>query len=86
MTRTANMRNGQIIECAQHKRKRAWKTRVSKPTNGCVLCWMVYLSDKNDTMLYQDDIENIIAFSNAFPKTIKPSGIEWVETNKDEDE
>jgi hypothetical protein len=45
---------------------------------------MVYLADKNDTMLYQDDIENIIAFSNAFPKTIKPSGIEWNETAKDE--
>jgi hypothetical protein len=45
---------------------------------------MVYLADKNDTMLYQDDIENLIMFSNAFQKVIKPSGIEFIETAKDE--
>jgi hypothetical protein len=34
--------------------------------------------------LYQDDIENLIMFSNAFQKVIKPSGIEFIETAKDE--
>lgn len=82
--RKANVRHGQIVECATHKRKRQWKSRVAKPTNNCPVCWMVYLSDVTDTLLYKEDIEAIIGFSNTFTKIIKPSSIEYNEVAKDE--
>jgi len=75
----AKVRHGQLIECVTHKRKKQWKDRVPKPTNKCPVCWMVYLSDKTDALIYQEDIEAFISFSNAFPKRIQAASIEYNE-------
>lgn len=81
--RQAAVWNGQLQGCPIHDRKRQWKSRVAKPTNKCLICWLVWLADKTDWLLYQEDIEAIIQFSNAFPKGIKPSTIEYIETAED---
>jgi hypothetical protein len=39
---------------------------------------MVYLADKMDAPVYEEDIDAILAFSNAFPKRIKPASIEYM--------
>jgi len=83
-SRRSGMRYGQLTGCLTHKRKRTFKTQVSKPTNKCLICWLCWLADRTESMLYADDIEDIIRFSNAFPGTLKPSSIEFVEEAPDE--
>ena len=78
------MRHGSIVECGTHKRKRTFKTRASQPTNKCPICWACWLADKLETSIYQDDFQDLIRFSNAFTSVVKPSGIEFIETEKDE--
>jgi hypothetical protein len=78
------MRHGAIVECGTHKRKRSWKTKVSQPKTKCPLCWAVWLSDRLECSLYEDDFQDLIRFSNAFTTVVKPSGIEFIETAKDE--
>ena len=34
----------------------------------CEVCWMVALSDKLETSLYQDDMETIFKFAGKTPK------------------
>lgn len=84
--RKANMRHGALVSCEAHKRKRQWKTNVAKPTNKCPVCWAVWLADRSEMSVYESDIKDLIAFSNAFTKVIKPSSIEFIETAKDDNE
>lgn len=82
--RKAHLRNGSIVECPTHKRKRQWKTKVSKPTNKCPVCWACWLADRLETIIYESDLNDLLVFSNAFTKTVKPSTIEYIETKEDE--
>lgn len=72
------------MECGTHNRKRQWKTKVSQPKNKCPICWAIWLADRLETSVYEDDFHDLIRFSNAFTSVVKPSGIEFVETAKDE--
>ena len=76
--------HGQIKECPTHKRQRQFKTTVSAPKTKCIACWAVYLSDKLEIGLYADDLASLVRFSNSFPKTMKTSGVKYVETAKEE--
>ena len=82
--RRAGMRHGQLKECLVHKRKRSYKTRVSQPTNKCPVCWACWFADRTETMLYEDDIADLIKFSNVFQTVLKPSSIEFVEEEVDD--
>jgi len=82
--RKANMRHGALEGCATHNRKRQWKTNVAKPTNKCPVCWAVWLADRSEMSVYECDIKDMIAFSNAFTRVIKPSSIEFIETEDNE--
>jgi hypothetical protein len=82
--RRAKTVHGSVVECPTHKRKRAFKTKVSKPTNKCPVCWACWLADRLETSVYEDDLNDLLTFSNAFTKTVKPSTIEYIETKEDE--
>lgn len=82
--RRARTMHGAIVECLAHKRKRSFKTKSSKPTNKCPVCWACWLADRLETSIYESDMEDLIAFSNAFSKTVKPSSIEFIETGEEE--
>lgn len=75
----ALLRNGQLKACLTHKRKRSYKPRVAQPKNKCAVCWLCWLADRTETLVYQSDMEDFIKFSNAFKTTIKPSFIEYEE-------
>jgi len=47
---------------------------------------MVWLSDRLECNIYEDDFNDLIRFSNTFTSVVKPSGIEFVETAKDDDD
>jgi len=78
------MRHGSVVECPTHKRKRAFKTSVAQPKTKCPVCWGCWLADKLETSVYQSDLEDLLRFSNAFTTVVKPSSIEYIETEKDE--
>ena len=83
-SRRALLRHGSLVECGTHKRKRAFKTKVAQPTTKCPICWACWLADRLETSVYEDDFQDLIRFSNAFTTVVKPSGIEFIETEKDE--
>ena len=84
MKRKATTTHGAITECPTHKRKRQFKSRVSQPTTKCPVCWACWLADRLETNIYQGDLEDLLRFSNAFTTVVKPSSIEYIETEKDE--
>lgn len=51
-----------LVGCGTHDKKRT-HSRPIKPRNQCPVCWCVYLSDKLETSLYQDDMEAIFKFA-----------------------
>ena len=65
--RKALTRHGAIVECGTHKRK-------------CPVCWACWLSDRLETSIYQDDLEDIFTLSNAFTTVVKPGSIVYEET------
>ena len=67
----------QIVECVEHGRRRQWRNRVAKPTNKCLACWLIYLADAIDYPTYPEDVEAFIAFSNAFPKKLRASSLQY---------
>lgn len=82
--RKALLKHGAIVECPTHKRKRVWKANVSAPKTKCPVCWAVWLSDRLETNIYEEEFYDLIRFSNTFTKVVKPKGIEFVETAKDD--
>lgn len=82
--RKGRLYHGSIVECITHKRKRQFKTKVSKPSNKCPICWTCWLADRLECSIYEDDFQDLIKFSNAFTTLVKPSGIEFEETEKDD--
>ena len=56
-----------LVGCATHDKRRTHKKPVW-PRNKCEVCWMVALSDKLETSLYQDDMETIFKFAGKTPK------------------
>jgi hypothetical protein len=84
--RRAKTRHQSVVECEAHKRKKLGRPRGAKPSNGCPVCWMIYLSDHLETPIYVSDVETLISFSNAFTKVIKPSSIEYNETAPSEED
>ena len=56
-----------LIGCGTHDKQRTHKKPV-QPRNKCEVCWCVYLSDKLETSLYQDDMEAIFKFAGKSPK------------------
>jgi len=85
MARKALMRHGALVECGTHGRKRVWKAKTAQPKNKCPICWAVWLADRMEGSIYESDFNDLIRFSNTFTSVVKPSGIEFVETTKDED-
>ena len=83
--REINMKHGRMDECVKHKRSRQYKVKQSKPTTKCLTCWLVYLSDRLETSLYESDVKDLILFSNTFDKVIKPTSLEYIETKKEEE-
>jgi hypothetical protein len=83
-TRKATLFNGSLVACATHKRKRTFKPRSTKPTNKCPVCWACWLADRLETSVYKDDLNDIFTLSNAFTTVVKPSGIVFEETSKDD--
>lgn len=81
--RRALTRYGALIGCESHNRKRTFKRKSPKPTNKCPVCWACWLADKMETIIYNEDVSDLLMFSNAFTKTIKPSTIEFIETAED---
>ena len=77
--RSAEVYNGTLKSCKKHNKTRKYKTKVSRPTNDCPVCHLVWLSDRLETSFYESDVEDIIKFSNYFKQTVKPSSIEYVE-------
>ena len=55
-----------LVGCGTHDKKRTHGKPV-KPRNSCPVCWCVYLSDKLETSLYQDDMEAIFKFAGKKP-------------------
>lgn len=84
VSRKANTLHGAIIECAAHKRKRSFKTKVSQPKTKCPVCWACWLADRLETSVYKEDLDDLFKFSNAFTTVVKTSSVEYVETAKDE--
>lgn len=84
-TREAITRHGSIIACGVHKYKRSFKTRTTLPANKCPVCYACWLADKLETSIYQDDLEDLIKFSNTFTGVVKPSSITYTETEKDDE-
>jgi hypothetical protein len=82
-TREALTRHGAIVSCKVHKYKRAFKTRTTMPTNKCPVCYACWLADRLETSIYQDDLEDLIKFSNTFTTVVKPSSITYTELEKD---
>ena len=56
-----------LIGCGTHDKKRT-HARAIRPRNKCEVCWCVYLADKLETSLYQDDMEAIFKFAGKSPK------------------
>lgn len=83
--RVANLIHGRLLECPKHKKGRAYKHKVTKPTSKCLICNLVWLADRLETSIYETDVEDIIKFSNTFQTVIKPSSIKFVETRPDDD-
>jgi hypothetical protein len=84
MKHKAHTKHGAIVECPTHKRKRTFKPKSTQPKTKCPVCWACWLSDRLETMLVREDLEDILRFSNAFTAVVKPTSIEYVETEKDE--
>jgi len=82
--RKATMQCGSLTGCPTHKRNRQYKSKLARPTNKCPVCWACWLGDRLETSIYESDMEDLIAFSNAFTTVVKPSSIEYVETIKDD--
>lgn len=78
MKRKAILRHGVLVKCGNHKYKRQFKTRVSQPTNKCPICLACWLSDRLETHIYKDDLEDLIKFSNCLGQ-LKPSATEYIE-------
>ena len=78
------VKHGVLVGCPTHKKRRAFKSNVAKPTNDCVVCHLLWLSDRLEASLYSDDVDDIIKFSNAFSAVIKPSSFKYIEEAKDE--
>jgi len=57
---------GALIGCGTHDKKRTFHKPV-KPRNKCEVCWLVYLADKVETVLYQDDMEALFKFAGKKP-------------------
>lgn len=72
-------RHAVIVGCVKHKKRRTFKSKAPKPTNNCVACNLLWLSDRLETNLYSSDLEAIIKFSNTFPTTIKHTSFEYEE-------
>jgi hypothetical protein len=83
MSRKAKLRHGALVGCITHKKRRTFKSNASRPSNDCLICHMCWLSDKMQTMLYEDDIEDLIRFSNTFKTIVKINSIEYVEEAED---
>lgn len=64
----ARIMHGALIGCSTHDRGRTFKTRSTVPRNKCPTCWMVWLSDRLSTVLYDADMEDLCKFSNAMNK------------------
>lgn len=82
--RKAKTKHGALVGCVTHKKRRAFKTNSSKPTNDCLVCHLCWLADRLGTSLYDDDIDDIIKFSNTFTTVVKPSSIGYDEEEKDD--
>lgn len=78
MKRKAILKHGSLVECGVHKRKRQFRRRSSRPTNKCPICHLCWLADRLETLFYEDDIKDILKFSNTFG-TLKPIAVEYVE-------
>lgn len=77
--RKAILTHGSLTGCGVHNKKRAFKPRVTRPTNKCPICHLCWLADRLEALFYKDDIEDLIKFSNTFG-TLKSSAIEYEET------
>lgn len=86
MARKALMKHGAIIECGTHNRKRTFKTKSTQPKNKCPICWACWIADRMETIVTEADFIDLVKFSNAFTNMIKPSGVEFIETAKEEED
>lgn len=82
--RKALLRHGSLVGCKTHNHKRQWKTKAAKPKHKCPVCWACWVADRLQCSVYDDDLKDLLTFSNAFLKTVKASSVEFIETGKDE--
>ena len=64
----ARTMHGALIGCKTHDKCRTFKTRSTMPKNKCPVCWMVWLSDRLETSIYNYDMEDLCKFANAMNK------------------
>ena len=62
----AILRHGALEGCATHDKTRTFRKGV-KPRSKCHVCWCVYLADKLETSIYQDDMEAFAKFAGTKP-------------------
>ena len=77
--------HGAIIGCATHGKTRTFKPKSTVPKNKCPVCWLTWLSDRMETMLYEDDMADLCKFANKM-NVIQFTKIEFEEESKDDPE
>ena len=73
-------RHGVLVGCQTHKKRRTYKPNAPKPTNGCAVCNLLWLSDRLETSIYSDDAEDVIKFhSTVFTPVVKAKSFQYIE-------
>ncbi len=63
----ARMHHGRLEACGTHDKQRTHSKPI-RPRNRCSVCWLVYLADQLETVLYQDDMEAMMKFAGKTDK------------------
>jgi hypothetical protein len=53
--------NDALLECLTHDKK----SMKQKPTNGCPICFCLWLHHKLETTIYSDDMDALIQFATS---------------------